>query len=342
MTSEGNGILVYSRRNDIRSNLIFDGLTVRGHGEYSAIRVASDDNVTEEQMTNNITIKNTGVFGSANMKNRAVFVVGNNVRDSLVEDIWGYGFGRKALQVFGSLRITVRRAVLRYDYWDGSGYKPNDPRVDFGGYNTQDSIFENMIALDSAPTPPGRKADRASFAASGNKTPALVSGSARNKYLGLMALGGAGTGLEINGGTGDPNKGLLFKDIIIWDKQWYGFNVQGNDKGSTIQYLTVGNSHELTGLRINPYPRLPITDEVITNCFSTGNMGRGFYYDTKAIKTFTNNSATNNQRGKPLEVSYAPGLDYLVQPAMVPGHERGGTMVNRYVNGVLTKTPLWP
>ncbi|MDO8971016.1 MAG: hypothetical protein Q7U74_10040, partial [Saprospiraceae bacterium] len=42
------------------------------------------------------------------------------------------------------------------------------------------------------------------------------------------------------------------------------------------------------------------------------------------------------------EASYAPTLNYLVKPTMVAGHERGGTMVNRYVDGVLTTTPLWP
>ena len=342
MASDGNAVLVYSTNRSNRRYLVLDGLIARGHGEFSAIRLASSDRITEEQMTNNITVRNCGAFGSASMKNKVVFDVGNNVRDSLIEDVWAYGFGRKALQVFGSMRITVRRAVVRYDYWDGSGYKPNDPRDDFSGYNTRDSIFENIIALDSAPTPPNRKADRSSFVVAGNETPALVSGSSFNKYLGLLALGGEGSGLAVDGGSGSPNQGMVFENIIIWDKQWYGFNIQGNDKGSKIRYITTGGSRELTGLRVDAYPHHPITDTSVTNCFSTKNKGRGYYYGEAGLKVFQDNTATHNGRGHDLEPSYAPQLKYLVRPAMVKGHERGGTMLYRYVDGELTDTPLWP
>ena len=340
MTSPGAAIRVYSDTTHTRGYLTFDGLIARGNGENPAIQISSGDNVTEEQMTNNIIVRNTGAFGSANLNNVVVFSLGNNLRDSLCEDVWAYGFGRKALQVFGCMRVTVRRAVLRYDYWDGSGYKPNDPRVTFSGYNTIDSVFENIIALDSAPTPPGRSADRAAFVSSGNETPAIITGSARNKYLGLLALNNFGNGLEVNGGSGDSTHDNVFKDMILWESKSYGSNIQSNDKQSTFSNMTIGYSG-LTGFRINQYPQYPIVDERITYSFSTHNL-YGFSYSSASVSLFNNNSATFNANGGSVEPQYAPTMEYLVRPLQVSGHERGGTMYYRYVDGALTDVPLWP
>lgn len=341
MSSDGSAISVYSSTSYTRSYLVFDGLIARGHGEYPAININSADNVTEEQMTNNITVKNTGAFGSVNLTNGMVISLGNNLRDSLFEDIWAYGFGRKALQIFGSFNITVRRAVIRYDYWDGSSYKPNDPRTSFSGYNTMDSIFENIIAIDSAPTPPNRSADRAAFTASGNLTPAIVSGSARNKYLGLLSLNNYGNGIEVNGGSGGPNTDLFFKNLIFWDTQYYGVNIQGNDQGSIFSNITTGSSGA-SGFRINPSPNYPITNESILNCFSTGNNGYGFYYPETSVDEFMNNTAISNSIGSSIEPMYAPTMTYLVNPQTVQGHERGAKILNRYIDGVLTNDSLWP
>lgn len=340
MASSSNAILVWSTSTITTSYITIDGLIARSYGEYGAIKVGSDDNVTETQMTNNIIIKNTGAFGSANLTNLTAFSIGNNARDSLFEDVWSYGFGRKAMQVFGSLRITVRRAVLRYDYWDGSGYKPNDPRVTFSGYNTQDSVFENIIIMDSAPTPSGRSGDRHAFVASGNETPAIVSNSARNKYFGLLAIDNYGTGIEINGGTGDPGEDIEFKDIIIWNQESSGINLFDNDDGSKISFVTSGNNGS-NGIRVNPSPNYTIANEVITNCLAINNTKYGFYYGG-GVTTFINNSATENTYGGEIESSYAPTINYLIKPTMVSGHERGGTMIYQYVDGSLTGTKLWP
>ncbi|MFH2124613.1 MAG: right-handed parallel beta-helix repeat-containing protein [Pseudomonadota bacterium] len=341
MVTDGNAILVYSTTSTTYHHLHFDGLIARSQGEYAAIRIASADNVSEDQMTNNITVRNTGAFGSANLNNVVVFDIGNNLRDSLFEDIWAYGFGRKALQVFGSLRVTIRRAVLRYDYWDGGGYKPNDPRSNFSGYNTVDSIFENIIAIDSAPTPPGRSADRSAFTSSGNETPALISGSARNKYRGLLSLDNYGNGIEVNGGTGSPNHDNSFENLIFWNSQYYGFHIHGNDAGSSIQYITAGHNG-LSGIYINLYPSVPITDVTLANSFSINNGSYGILYDQNQMQLVANNSATGNTNGGDLEPENAPSLPYLVKPEMVAGKARGATLTHRYVDGEQTSTSLWP
>lgn len=341
MQVDGAAIEIYSDTRKTISYITIEGVIARGHGEYSAIDIFSSDSVSEPQMTNNIIIRSTGAFGSANLSNSKVISLGNNLRDSLFEDIWAYGYGRKAMQAFGCLRVTIRRAVLRYDYWDGAGYKPNDPRVTFSGYNTQDSIFENIIALDSAPTPPGRSSDRAGIVASGNQTPAIISGSRNNKYLGIISLNNVGNGFEVNGGTGDSTKGIYFKDIISWHNSANGFNIQGNDDGSYIVNSLFGKCGK-AGLRLNPYPSYPIVNAVIRNCFAYYNSGSGYYYGVNQVVQFLNNTGVGNANSG-LEPEYAPELKYIVKPAGVANYERGATITHRYIDGQLSTTQaLWP
>lgn len=347
MISDGSAISLYTSYPYTHTVkfITIDGLIARGKGEYSAITVGSDDTATEAQMTNNIVIKNTGAFGSSSLTNCVVWSIGNNAIDILHEDIFSYGIGRKALQAFGSKRVTIRRAVLRYDWWDGSSYKINDPRPTFSGYNTEDSVFENIIVMDSAPDPPGASSDKAAFVASGNVTPAYVTHSARNKYRGLLALNYYGNGVEVNGGSGDtPNEEISFKDIVLWKVTGAGFNIQDNDNGTTLEYATVGYSATSHGIRVNPSPSSTygIHNEIIRNVFSTHNSIYGWYYDSPMVSVFQDNTATFNNDGGTIEGSYAPTMNYLVKPTMVAGHERGGVIVNRYVDGNLTSTPLWP
>ena len=329
--------------NPVQSYISFEGIIARSIGENAAIWLGSADDAKVEEMTNHIIVKNSGFFGSAQETNSAVVDLGNNLRDSLIEDVFAYGKSRKAGIAFGCQRVTVRRAVMRYDYWEGDDYKPNDPRTSFDGYNTQDSIFENIIVIDTAPTPEGYEADRAGFAAAGNETPAALSGSFRNKYLGLIVLNNYGNGIESDGGSGGPNEEIVFKDILSWKNidDGYAFNVQGNDKGSELSNMTLGES--FVGFRLDPYPHAPITHAKVHNIFSTRNSANGFYYDEDEVDLFENNTATDNAEGEDLEAKYAPDISKrFLDPVMVPGHERGAIIVNRYVDGNLTDAPLWP
>lgn len=339
----GSAIEISSTTSYTRSYITIDGFIARSWGEHSAIYIYSEDDVNESQMTNNITVRNTGAFGSSNQTNCDTIDLGNNLRDSLFEDIWAYGFGRKSLSAFGCLRITIRRAVLRYDYWEGGEYLENDPRGSFDGYNTTNSVFENIILLDSAPDPPDTTPDRAAFSASGNETPAGVEASSGNKYLGFVALNNYGNGLECNGGSGDPNTNLYFKDLIIWDclNGGGGVYVSNNTDGATFLNITCGESG-YTGFTVNSSPTSPIDDISISTTFVTQSAGYAFSYSAGDVPTFANNSATLNDEGSDLNAEYAPTLTYIVNPTMVSGHERGATVMKRYVDGVITTTDLWP
>jgi hypothetical protein len=337
-SSAGSAIAVHSNNETPVGYLTFQNIIARGNGEYPAVNVNGSDDATEINMVHNIIMQKVGAFGSAQETNTAVFSIGNNARDCLFEDIFSYGRGRKALQAFGSLRITIRRAVIRYDYWEGDSYIPTDPRDEFSGYNTEDSIFEDIIAIDSAPTPSGYSGDRNIFTSSGNATPANVTRSAGNKYFGLLAMNcNYGNGIEINGGSSeDPNYNNAFKDIIIWNPQYYGINVYNNDDLSNVTYSTV-YSAGLRGFVVNPSPASPVTNVTMQYNFSYNNANGDMY---GAETTYSNNTCIGT--GCNTEPSYAPTMTYVVQPAMVEGHERGGTMDYRYVDGTLTGTRLWP
>jgi len=84
---DGPAISIYSNTNKTISHITIDGFIARSKGEYSAIRLNSSDNIAEELMTNNIIIRNTGTFGSANQTNTMSFGI-SRVRDSLMEDVW--------------------------------------------------------------------------------------------------------------------------------------------------------------------------------------------------------------------------------------------------------------
>ncbi|MBV1880173.1 MAG: right-handed parallel beta-helix repeat-containing protein [Pseudomonadales bacterium] len=342
-SEDGSAISILSSVSKTLSYITIDGFIARSKGENSAIVVGSTDNIAEEFMSNHITIRNTGAFGSADQTNTVVVAIART-RDSLFEDMWAYGYGRKAVQLYGSTRITVRRMIARYDYWDGAGYKPNDPRIGFAIYNTEDGIYENILVLDNAPDPVGRSsASKAGFAIEGNlSSTATILGSKGNSWYGSIALGNAGSGLYSSGvstGTNDDNR---IENFVSWDNE-NGMIIHANMDNNEIVSATLG-SNRIMGLRINNdnvyntlFEKMFVTDN---DSFPFFIAGQGGYYGVDTI--FQNNTATENGMGSDIEPSLAPGLEYLVKPSMIEGSERGAVILNRYQGGVLTDEALWP
>ncbi len=342
-TVDGPAISVMSDNSQTISHITIDGFVARGKGEYSAIIVNSSDNIAENQMTNNIIIRNSGAFGSANLQNVVIFAIART-RDSLFEDMWAYGFGRKAIQIYGSTRVTARRIIARYDYWDGSGYKPNDPRIGFAIYNSNDGIYENIIVLDNAPDPVGRNsASKAGYAIEGNvTTTATFVGAKGNGWYGCLSLDNDRNGLYSSGISTGTNDNNTIENFISWGN-YNGMVIHAYTTNTQIVSGTLGQSTNV-GVRIN---NDNVSDTLFDKQFATNNVsfpffiaGQGGFYG--ANTTFQNNTAINNGSGADIEASFAPTLNYLVSPTMVDGKERGGVIVNRYEDGVLTDVPLWP
>jgi len=329
----------------ITSYIHFDGLFAKGVGENSAISIASIDFATEAQMSHHIKITRCGAMGSALDYNVDVFDIGT-VRDVFVEDCFAFGFGRKALQIYGAIRTKVRRTVVRYDWWEGDLYKPSDPRVNMSAYNTIDATLENILAIDAGPHPSATSPDRAGLVASGNQGGGTaIEGSENVYYLGCIILNNnvfaLTNGLEVNGGTGSPARNLHFKDIIIHGAD-SGFNIDDNvDSISLENITTIHNTH--IGIRVNPYPNYTISNVTIDRSLSTDNTYDGIYWNPDMTSVvLTNSTAVRNGSGDDIEPEYEPEILYVPTNTPVDGHERGATVFYRYVDGELTDEPLWP
>ena len=329
----------------VTSYIHFDGLFAKGVGENSAISIASVDFATEAEMSHHIKITRCGAMGSALDYNVDVFDIGS-VRDVFVEDCFAFGFGRKAMQIYGAIRTKVRRMVVRYDWWEGDLYKPSDPRVNMSAYNTIDATLENILAIDAGPHPAATSPDRAGLVASGNQAGGTtIEGSENVYYLGCIILNNnvfaLTNGLEVNGGTGAPAKNLHFKDIIIHGAD-AGFNIHDNvDSISLENITTIHNTH--IGIRVNPYPSYTISNVTIDRSLSTDNTYDGIYWNPDMTPVvLTNSTSVRNGDGDDVEPEYEPEIMYIPTNTPVAGHERGGTVFYRYVDGELTDEPLWP
>ena len=339
-------LFFYSNADSQASYFHIDGLFVKGIGEHSAIDVRGRDFATSAQMTHHIRITRTGAQGSALDRNVVAFGITMS-RNILIEDCYSFGPSRKPMQVFGSDNLTLRRIVLRFDWWEGDSYKPGDPRTSMSVYNTTNSILENIIVIDAGKRPAGVNSDKAALSVGGNETPVTDNDSSSNiKYLGSIAYNNLenSVGVNVNGGSGSPNANVEFRDIVIWNSGNYGVNIHANVHG--VNLVNITTSHHLSsGIRLNPYPgNGDITDVSISNSVSVDNEGYGFYYRESAnqITTFVNNTAARNDRGNDVETEYEPAITHLPTNTPVAGHPRGAIIENRYVDGVLTGDPLWP
>jgi len=319
----------------------FEGLFAKAAGEHNGIGVYSMDFADPEtQMTNHINFRRCGSMGGAVDRNvSSVELMGST--DILFEDGYAFGFGRKALEVYGAIRVTVRRTIVRFDWWEGDGYKPNDPRIGMTCYNTLDSTFENIISFDSGPRPIGSSPDMAAFVLSGNDAGGTgIQGSAGSGYYGSIAFnnkpGGYMNGFEINGGTGTAVTDLTVKDVVLIDNSGFGLNIHDNVNGVAISNLSTINN-TLTGTRQNPYPVYGISNVTITTSLSKDNGGYGYYGVTP-----TNSSSTGNGSGGTVEPSYMPTILHPPTNTPVSGYDRGATIIFKYIDGIETAYPLWP
>jgi len=343
-TSDGAAIDIYSDTGTTYSYITVDGFIARSMGEYAAIRLNSQDNIVEASMTNNITLRNCGAFGSANLTNTMTIGV-SRVRDSLMEDCFSYGFGRKSIQIYGSHRITSRRIVARYDYWDGGGYKPGDPRHSFAIYNSLDCISEDIILLDAAPDPVGRvSATRSAVAIEGNTgDTTTITGASDNEFHNIITINNIGRGLYSSGWSGGNNDNNVINNFISYENQDNGFILHAYTTDTTISNLTIGEAL-FAGMRVNNdnVNGVAIDKTVLWNNTTYAFIMDGYDGYEGLNISVTNTSVDGNPSSSDIEAAYTPTFDYLVDPTMVSGHERGAVITKRSVNGVLTDVDLWP
>ena len=346
-------LFVYSTNSATSHDFVFDGLMVEGTGEHAAISIRSADNVTSQTMTYNIAVKNCGAFGSAIDSNNAGSTI-SLTKNSLLEDCFFFGFGRYALSNYATHGVTLRRIILRFDWWEGDSYKPNDPRDGIAFYNVENGIGENIIVMDMGGRPnSAHSGDMNAITVGGNDTGLAITGTSNTELLGSILYNnydqryGSVNGLMLNGGSGaagtpaspGDTHDVTINDLVVSNIDSYGVYVYNNIVNVDIDNLTA--MHAFTGLQVNSSPQNNVEGITIDNSFGTNNSNRGIVWDVNDT-TPTNISVTNCSNQSNIEAAYAPTVNYIPTNTPVVGHERGADVTKRYVDGVKTNIDLWP
>ena len=312
---------------------IIDGEYRRTPVEFGHTRVGRGDNFVVEGIvarnssgdvwyirSNNVTLRRVSGYNAAVDDNSSVFTFWTQ-GGGLLEDCIAAGTGRKAILLYQTQNVTVRRCFARYDRWDGRNFCgvtwPNSETVEV--YNGDGNILENIIVTGPSPV--------WLIAMQANDDSAALR---NNQVLGSMTVG---AGMASNGTAYDygprPMPSVCGNNLrdFTWPSQRAGIAIWGQ---GTIQNNT------------------------FRDILSAGNAGLGFTndkpYGPGAVGTVFDH-ATIYGNG-----AYAPGVDggagaQVKLGSIRPTNSRiagtqyqgeGARLVNRYVNGTLTDVPLWP
>jgi hypothetical protein len=328
MQGTGTGILI-----DSRKFLTIEGFLSINPGEASAVGISGPDGTTDA--TSNIILRKVGARGGSDCDNSNAFGIAR-AKDSLFEDVYSYGYGRYSLTIYGCSNITMRRAVIRWDHWDGTCYKPCDPRFSFGVYNTHSSVFENILLIDGNANGCG---DNGAMLIAGNDNgnTAPYSDSDGNRFYNVISLNNLGISFSNWGGSGNGNNDNVFTDSVSWDSG-YGVSAD-NAPGYRFSHTLIGH---------NGAAAWTDTPTTITNSLILDN-DQG--YSGSITVSYSNvygngggDSAGSNG------ISQDPHLKYLTRLELgsagkgtaSDGGDRGADVVHQYIDGVKTQQPLWP
>jgi hypothetical protein len=324
--------------------LTIEGFKFRNCGEQSCASISGHDGPNWSDRTHNIIVRRIAVEGSCVDNNCNGFDI-SRARDSLIEDVWVYGRGRYTFEAYGCERITVRRAVVRWDGWRGNNYKPSDPKFAFGVYNTRNSLFENIVIIDSAPASGGGDKGALYLPSNDNGKTAPFTNTSNNRFYGLVIVHNDGVGISVEGA--DINSSNSFAHAVVWGNSG-GLSVNKNARNTTFDHLSVG---------ANPYAswfgKNNVSGTVLRNSLIYDNAGSGVKGDVRSdynnVYGNGDNYAGSSSAG-PNDISQAPRLTYILRQedhspnkrTASDGTDRGATVLRQYVDGVLTDQSLWP
>lgn len=330
------------------SYLHFEGMKFQNSGENAVVSISSPDGqaATGNMATHHISAKHVAIKGSC-LDNNCNGASIARVNDVLLEDIWAYGAGRYVLSIYGAKNVTIRRMVIRWDRWDGTNYKVNDPRFSMSVYNSHNNLLENIIFIDAGKTSAG--GDKGAFTVAGgdNGITAPFTNSADNRFLGLILLNNDGTALDIEGRDIPHNNNLYSDSVIAYNG--YAMVMNKNVTNTTISHVNIiNNAGGLASWSTN------VTKTSIVNSIITGNDSYAFRGDDISENfNVLNNNNPNYESGFSKGSSTAitnPQLTHITSnsttvldslPASDSGN-RGAMVDKQYVDGVKTNNDLWP
>jgi hypothetical protein len=262
---------------------------------------------------NHVSIRRTA-FGNAGTGTQASMLTVSG-DDVLVEDSWMWGRGKAGVEVSGT-RATLRRLVIRNDYYTGT--------LEFVGvllYGAADTLIENVIALDFGTT-------TTSFSWKAGFRSRDMFDTRTQRYFGTIALNIPYGGYRMS----DSN----YENVIAWDVGGTGGLYEDSYKsGYRVAGATVGDT---TGGGINTF-LTEVSDSLFVRAGGPNSAGDRNLFASTPVPAGSTNALVAD-----------PALLYLPRiesgsPAKgsgTGGRDRGANVVSRYVDGVLTATPLWP
>jgi hypothetical protein len=338
-----------------RNYITLDGLKLTCAAGQTAMTIG-----VSGQTIHHISVKNSAVYKSARTGTEpAATITGTATTDCLIEDSWFYGTAIDLFRVIQTRQHTLRRCVFRNDAGNyGTMYTSlTGIKLDWA----KKCLVENCVVFDNNPIT-GNAVSPVGIQLQGDYGfPASPSQCDSNQLLGCITL---------NIVNADPTdfihneaQGILLtascqKNILRNCAAWsitasYGDGIYvntANGARNSVLHCTAGR------------------------CGNAGFIGTDF--DSLVGSQAINNSAYGVQSGEngalPFDYNYIsnpgsygnyyginPGLNDITLPTFAPdyfarvdfaaakgnaydGGDRGATIINRYVDGVLTDDLLWP
>ena len=289
------------------------------------------------------------------LNDSACFSLFDGTHHVLVEDSWGWGGGRYTIKCYGGPggrppnltcdNNTFRRLVLRMGPARSS---PGNPQASLALYYSSGNLVENVVAID------GRAASDSSNSAFYVTAHAPPPGSNRNRFLGVIALGnqGAGLWLDCPGAVCDD---LEVRGSVFWASTTSALIIAG---GRCLNAVIDNNTMAASGSKGHGFVNHKCDGATFTNNALYRNAGYGARQSPSGGSTPTahHNGYFGNAAGARQGIA-AGGGDLTTDPRFAyvtrieessPYRNAGGTkdvgasVVQRYVDGRPTTTPLWP
>lgn len=331
--------------------LTFVGLTITGTN--IAVSIYSNGAGAPSQY---LTFQQIGwTCTSVVLNDNACFRMYDGTNHVLVEDSWGYGGGRYTIMCQGSYNLntgcdynTFRRLVLRMG---PSTSTAGNPQASLSLYFSSSNTVENVIALDGSAA---SDSSNAAFYVTGHTPPPNADS---NKYYGLIALNNLGIGLYLDCGGAVCNGNEVYNSVF-WGSSRHAAAISGGTCDNTVlDHNTLAKADPtgvLTGM--HGFTNNICTGTSITNDALYSNSGYGANRNSGSITTNNNNGYYGNTAGTlngitagAGDVTTDPAFSYITRiETASPYHNAGSSgdiganVINRYQDGVLTGTALWP
>ncbi|MBT4762939.1 MAG: hypothetical protein HOO06_14690 [Bdellovibrionaceae bacterium] len=342
-------------------HFIFDGFRlINGSSSGGVLEINSPDGPTSVATlpTHNIIIRNISVEGSCNSHNCIAASISRS-RDILVEDSWFFGASRYVFALYSAYNVTVRRSVVRWDYWDGSQYKVNDPRFAVSLYNNHNSTLENVIIIDSGSTNGSGDKGGMTLAGGDNGDSDLPNqkSSKNNKFFGMIVVNNVGVGIDLES-RHEYHENNLFEHNVVYNNNG-GLNFNKLVGDNLFNHISILNNNPSGVSSWADGIRVEVKNSIIANHTKGGGFNEnGSFNDMKSSYNLFYNNESNDPKYTPSgwgagSITNAnPDLQYILDNDTTTlnasinlgddGESRGAKIINRYKDGILTNIPLWP